>query len=87
MTAILSVTPCTHGLQLFFFISKVVYGEDVAILAGDALLAQSFLHVAENCDDQPAERVLDVIRRLGHAFGPKGLAGGQMMDLECEGRQ
>jgi len=66
--------------------AQVVYGEDVAILAGDALLSDSFKHVALNTKGVSPERVLDVIVRLGASVGPKGLAGGQVMDLECEGR-
>jgi geranylgeranyl diphosphate synthase, type II len=58
----------------------------VAILAGDALLSQSFQHVAQETRDVQADRVLDVVVRLGKSVGPKGLAGGQVMDLECEGK-
>lgn len=64
----------------------MVYGEDVAILAGDALLSQSFQHVAEHTTGVDASRVINVITRLGRSVGPKGLAGGQVMDLECEGK-
>jgi geranylgeranyl diphosphate synthase type II len=65
-----------------------VYGEDVAILAGDAMLSTAFQHVAENVDTSIVEpsRVLNVLSRLGQSVGPKGLAGGQVMDLECEGK-
>jgi len=66
--------------------NHVVFGEDVAILAGDALLSDSFKHVAENTKNVDPERVLDVVIRLGKSVGPKGLAGGQVMDLECEGK-
>lgn len=67
--------------------NHVIYGEDVAILAGDALLSTSFQHVAENTPKSVSpERILDVITRLGKSVGPVGLAGGQVMDLECEGR-
>ena len=65
---------------------QVIYGEDNAILAGDALLSDSFKHVAENTKGVAAERIVDVIIRLGKSVGPKGLAGGQVMDLECEGK-
>jgi geranylgeranyl diphosphate synthase type II len=58
----------------------------VAILAGDALLSTAFQHVAENTKDVDPERILDVVVRLGQSVGPKGLAGGQVMDLECEGK-
>ncbi|CAJ1364188.1 unnamed protein product [Effrenium voratum] len=64
-----------------------VYGEDVAILAGDALLSESFAHVAKRTPKAvPAERVLEVLRCLGDSVGPEGLAGGQVLDLECEAK-
>ena len=65
---------------------QVVYGEDIAILAGDALLSDSFKHVALNTVDVDPARVLDVVVRLGRSVGPQGLAGGQVMDLECEAK-
>lgn len=65
----------------------VKYGEDVAILAGDSLLSTSFEHVARHTPkDVASEKVLDVIMRLGKSVGAEGLAGGQVMDLECEGK-
>jgi geranylgeranyl diphosphate synthase type II len=67
--------------------NHIIYGEDVAILAGDALLSTSFQHVAEETKDVSADRLLDVIIRLGKSVGPVGLAGGQVMDLECEGKE
>lgn len=67
--------------------NHVIYGEDVAILAGDALLSTSFEHVAKHTKNVPADRVVDVISRLGASVGAMGLAGGQVMDLECEGKQ
>ncbi|PLZ31264.1 farnesyl-diphosphate synthase, partial [Fischerella thermalis WC542] len=38
-----------------------VYGEDIAILAGDGLLAYAFEYVAVNTEDVPAERLLRVV--------------------------
>ena len=67
-------------------IQQVVYGEDVAILAGDALLSTSFEHVARYTKGVSADRIVDVIARLGKSVGAEGLAGGQVMDLECEGK-
>lgn len=66
--------------------NHVLYGEDVATLAGDALLSTSFEHVATHTKGVPAERVVEILRRLGTSVGPNGLAGGQVMDLQCEGR-
>lgn len=67
--------------------NHVVYGEDIAILAGDALLSTSFEHVATYTKGVPADRVLEVIRRLGKSVGAYGLAGGQVKDLECENKE
>jgi len=66
--------------------NHVIYGEDVAILAGDALLSTSFEHVARETKGVAAEKIVDVIARLGKSVGAEGLAGGQVMDLECEGK-
>jgi geranylgeranyl diphosphate synthase, type II len=63
-----------------------VYGEDIAILAGDGLLALAFEHVAINTQNVPTERVLQVIARLGRALGAAGLVGGQVVDLQSEGK-
>jgi geranylgeranyl diphosphate synthase, type II len=63
-----------------------VYGEDVAILAGDGLLAYAFEFIAARTQRVPAERVLQVIAHLGRAVGAAGLVGGQIVDLECEGQ-
>ncbi|MEM9808306.1 MAG: geranylgeranyl diphosphate synthase CrtE [Cyanobacteria bacterium P01_D01_bin.56] len=62
-----------------------VYGDDVAILAGDALLAYAFEFIADRTQDVPPKAVLDVIRRLGRAVGAAGLVGGQIVDLASEG--
>jgi geranylgeranyl diphosphate synthase type II len=63
-----------------------VYGEDIAILAGDGLLAYAFEYVAERTQNVPASQVLKVVARLGRAVGAAGLVGGQTIDLESEGK-
>ncbi|WP_414541338.1 geranylgeranyl diphosphate synthase CrtE [Nostoc sp. CCY0012] len=64
-----------------------VYGEDIAILAGDGLLAYAFELVAMQTPESVArERVLQVIARLGKALGAAGLVGGQVVDLDSEGK-
>jgi len=62
-----------------------VFGEDIAILAGDGLLAYAFEYVAVQTQNVPAERLLKVVARLGHAVAATGLVGGQVVDLESEG--
>lgn len=64
-----------------------VFGEDMAILAGDALLAYAFQYIAEKTESVPPEKILDVIVRLGRAVAATGLVGGQVVDLESEGKK
>lgn len=61
-----------------------VYGEDIAILAGDGLLAYAFEFIATQTRNVPADRVLNVISWLGRAVGAAGLVGGQVVDLDSE---
>lgn len=57
-----------------------VYGEDIAILAGDALLSFAFEHVARATKGVSADRVLQIIMELGKAMGADGLAAGQVRE-------
>lgn len=65
-----------------------VYGEDIAILAGDAMLSYAFEHIARATprDKVSADRILDMICELGLAVGADGLVGGQVVDLTSEGK-
>jgi geranylgeranyl diphosphate synthase type II len=66
--------------------NHTVYGEAKAILAGDALLTRAFEMVALRSPGVPAARLLAVVGELSLASGAPGLVGGQVVDLECEGR-
>lgn len=61
------------------------YGEDIAILAGDALLSLSFEYIARETRNVAAERVLRVIVEVGKAVGAEGLVAGQVVDIKSEG--
>lgn len=63
-----------------------VYGEDIAILAGDGLLAYAFEHVASTTRGVVPENLLRVVALLGRAVGAAGLVGGQVVDLQSEGK-
>lgn len=63
-----------------------VYGEDIAILAGDGLLAYAFEHMARATTGVPIERILQAVIHLTTAAGAGGLVGGQVVDLESEGQ-
>jgi geranylgeranyl diphosphate synthase type II len=62
-----------------------VYGDDVAILAGDALLTYAFEHVATQTQGATVERILRVMAGMAKAVGGEGLVGGQVVDLASEG--
>ncbi|CAD7695355.1 unnamed protein product [Ostreobium quekettii] len=62
------------------------YGEDIAILAGDALLCYAFEHIAKATTGVPADRVVKVIATLGKSVGSQGVVGGQVVDMECQGK-
>src|SRR5271166_6308845 len=57
-----------------------VYGEGVAILAGDALYAEAFRHLLTSQRAAP-ERVLAAAAELAHATGVNGMVGGQYLDV------
>ncbi len=59
------------------------FGEDTALLAGDALLTYAFSAAAAT-KDLPAERVLKAISVLAEKAGITGMIGGQVMDLSFE---
>jgi geranylgeranyl diphosphate synthase type II len=66
-----------------------VFGEAIAILAGDALLTRAFHLLADAPATLPAPAVARRLRAaamLGEACGTGGLIGGQVMDLESEGK-
>jgi len=64
----------------------VQFGEAVAILAGDALFAEAFALIARNRQTAPAERVVQVLSLVAEASGTRGMVGGQMVDIESEGK-
>lgn len=60
--------------------SHRVFGEAMAILAGDALLTMAF-DVAAQCGE------LRVVAELARAAGVEGMVGGQVMDMESENQR
>src|SRR5690242_12175843 len=64
----------------------IVYGEAMAILAGDALQALAFEILAHDpYTGADAARTLRMLRVLGRACGAEGMAGGQALDLAAVG--
>ena len=66
-----------------------VYGEAIAILAGDGLLNMAFevLSDPRRLKTVPAGRVLAIIRELSTASGVFGMVGGQVVDIQSEGKE
>lgn len=62
------------------------FGEAVAILAGDALFAGAFELIARNVQTASTERVVRVLNLIAEASGTRGMVGGQMVDIESEGK-
>lgn len=60
-----------------------VFGEGIAILAGDALYSMSFKAVTKA--PLPKDRLLKIILLMAEASGPEGMIGGQVYDLQAEG--
>jgi geranylgeranyl diphosphate synthase type II len=67
----------------------VVYGDGIAILAGDALQAEAFALLAREPvghDPELCARKLRVAAEVAAAAGATGMVGGQAIDLQAAGR-
>jgi geranylgeranyl pyrophosphate synthase len=67
----------------------VVYGEGIAILAGDGLHAEAFTLLAREpltADAAIVGRKIRVLRVIGEAAGAAGMVGGQAIDLQAAGQ-
>ncbi|XP_074579438.1 geranylgeranyl pyrophosphate synthase 7, chloroplastic-like [Curcuma longa] len=67
--------------------NHVAFGEDVAVLAGDALHCFAFEHAADATAGVPPKRVLRAVAELAKATGSEGLQAGQVVDIESEGKE
>ncbi|KAM7515839.1 hypothetical protein LguiA_005422 [Lonicera macranthoides] len=71
--------------------SHKMYGEDTAVLAGDALLSFAFEHVAATATSATGSnataRVVRAIAELASAVGSDGLVAGQIVDICSEGKE
>lgn len=59
-----------------------VYGESMAVLAGDALLTAAFTRLS--MAKLPPERICQAVAMLGECAGELGMVGGQVLDLAAE---
>jgi geranylgeranyl pyrophosphate synthase len=60
-----------------------VFGEAMAILAGDAMVAMAFEALAADAD---AAVLAALVTELSRATGPRGMIGGQVLDMQGEGK-
>jgi geranylgeranyl diphosphate synthase type II len=65
-----------------------VFGEAIALLAGDGLLTEAFhlLAFKELADHIPPQVILEVVRMIAGAAGYGGMVGGQAVDIQWEGK-
>jgi geranylgeranyl diphosphate synthase, type II len=61
-----------------------VFGEAMAILAGDAMMTLAFDLITQRVDDDHA---IGCIQVLARAAGPCGMIGGQVLDIDGEDKQ
>jgi len=66
-----------------------IFGENIAILAGDALLTEAFRLLAhpDHLKNIDAIKRLDLIHDISEAAGFFGMVGGQVMDVQSEGKE
>lgn len=70
----------------------IEFDEATAILAGDALLTLAFQILSsidlstDSTDEKHAIKWIEVINMIAQAAGPKGMIGGQMLDIASEGK-
>ena len=66
-----------------------VYGDGMAILAGDALLTMAFELCSQNEGHHglSADQQLQIVRELAFGSGHQGMVGGQVMDIEAENQK
>lgn len=61
-----------------------VYGDAMAILAGDAMTTMAFELIATDAAPNVA---INMIRELAHDSGPAGMIGGQVLDMQGESQR
>jgi len=65
-----------------------VFGDAIALLAGDGLLTEAFsLMASPHAGEIPPDRLLEAIRMISLAAGHGGMVGGQVVDMQWEGKE
>lgn len=63
-----------------------VYGEDMAILAGDGLLHHAMETMAAACEENPSAKTAGAMRAIAHGAGIFGMLVGQAVDVYFDGK-
>lgn len=64
-----------------------VYGDAIAILAGDALLTEAFMVLTKLSKYYASSNVVSTIAYVGNSSGMNGMVGGQVLDIENDSRK
>lgn len=68
--------------------NHIVYGEDMAILAGDALLNYAFeIMLSNSIEKENPKKYLKAINEIAKSSGIYGMIGGQVVDVKSENKQ
>ncbi|MGL4722071.1 MAG: polyprenyl synthetase family protein [Desulfovibrionaceae bacterium] len=59
--------------------NHIIFGEDIALLAGDALLTEAFSHIFSA--KLSAKRILHIAQIFSSTLGAEGVVGGQILDI------
>ena len=66
--------------------SHKVFGEDMAILAGDGLLHHAMETMADACMKNPTPQTTGAMKAIAHGAGIYGMLTGQVVDVFMEGK-
>lgn len=64
-----------------------VFGEGIALMAGDALFAEAFKLISELQRASQSDKIVEVIREISQASGANGMVGGQVVDTISSGKK
>lgn len=63
------------------------FGEAAGILIGDSLLTHAFTILSEKNSELEAKKIVSIISKISEYSGINGMLGGQMVDIESEGKK
>lgn len=67
--------------------NHIAFGEAMAILAGDGLLGEAVNVILNNVSDEDIPSAWKAIKILANAYGPEGMLGGQVVDMQSENKK